>query len=107
MYENRFGYVSELKKMGANIELYNRCLGGSVCRFANTNYYHSAVINGPSKLKASNITVPDIRAGFSYLVGAILAKGETVVDGAHYIDRGYENIDEKLKKLGVDIKRAD
>ena len=107
VYENRFGYVSELKKMGANIELYNKCLGGSVCRFANTNYYHSAVINGPSKLKASHITVPDIRAGFSYLVGAILAKGETVVDGAHYIDRGYENIDEKLKKLGVDIKRSD
>jgi UDP-N-acetylglucosamine 1-carboxyvinyltransferase len=107
VYENRFGYVSELKKMGANIELYNKCLGGSVCRFANTNYYHSAVINGPSRLKSSQITVPDIRAGFSYLVGAILAKGETIVDGAHYIDRGYENIDEKLKKLGVDIKRAD
>jgi UDP-N-acetylglucosamine 1-carboxyvinyltransferase len=107
VYENRFGYVSELKKMGADIELYNKCLGGSVCRFANTNYSHSAVIKGSSKLKASSITVPDIRAGFSYLVAAILAKGESVVDGAHYIDRGYENIDEKLKKLGVDIKRAD
>jgi UDP-N-acetylglucosamine 1-carboxyvinyltransferase len=107
VYENRFGYVSELKKMGADIELYDNCLGGSVCRFANTNYSHSAVIKGPTKLKAASITVPDIRAGFSYLVGAILAKGESVVDGAHYIDRGYENIDEKLKKLGVDIKRAD
>lgn len=107
VYENRFGYVSELKKMGANIELYNKCLGGSVCRFANTNYSHSAVILGPSKLKPSKINVPDIRAGFSYLVAAILAKGESIIDGAHYIDRGYENIDEKLKKLGVDIKRAD
>jgi len=107
VYENRFGYVAELKKMGADIELYNTCLGGTVCRFANTNYSHSAVIKGPSLLKARNITVPDIRAGFSYLVAAILAKGESVVDGAHYIDRGYENIDEKLRKLGVNIKRAD
>jgi UDP-N-acetylglucosamine 1-carboxyvinyltransferase len=107
VYENRFGYVSELKKMGADIELYNTCLGGTVCRFANTNYSHSAVIKGPSLLKAKNITVPDIRAGFSYLVAAILAKGESIVDGAHYIDRGYENIDEKLRKLGVNIKRAD
>jgi UDP-N-acetylglucosamine 1-carboxyvinyltransferase len=106
VYENRFGYVSELKKMGADIELYDNCLGGSVCRFANTNYSHSAVIKGPTKLKASSISVPDIRAGFSYLVGAILAKGESVVNGAHYIDRGYENIDEKLRKLGVDIERA-
>jgi UDP-N-acetylglucosamine 1-carboxyvinyltransferase len=105
VYENRFGYVSELKKMGADIELYNTCLGGSVCRFTNTNYSHSAVIKGPSILKAGHITVPDIRAGFSYLVAAILAKGKTVVEGAHYIDRGYENIDAKLQKLGVNIKR--
>jgi UDP-N-acetylglucosamine 1-carboxyvinyltransferase len=107
VYENRFGYISELKKMGADIELYNICLGGSVCRFANTNYSHSAVVKGPSKLKASEITVPDIRAGFSYLVAAILAHGESIVNGAHYIDRGYENIDEKLRSLGVDISRIE
>jgi UDP-N-acetylglucosamine 1-carboxyvinyltransferase len=107
VYENRFGYITELKKMGADIELYNICLGGSVCRFANTNYSHSAVVKGPSKLKASEITVPDIRAGFSYLVAAILAHGESIVNGAHYIDRGYENIDEKLRSLGVDISRIE
>jgi UDP-N-acetylglucosamine 1-carboxyvinyltransferase len=107
VYENRFGYVSELKKMGAEIELYNICLGGSVCRFTNTNYSHSAVVKGPTKLIASEITVPDIRAGFSYLVAAILAKGESIVNGAHYIDRGYENIDEKLRSLGVDISRIE
>ena len=106
VYENRFGYVTELKKMGADIELYERCLGGSVCRFANTNYKHSAVIKGPTELKAAKINVPDIRAGFSYLVAAILAKGESVISGAHYIDRGYENIDIKLRKLGVRIERA-
>jgi UDP-N-acetylglucosamine 1-carboxyvinyltransferase len=105
VYENRFGYVSELKKMGADIELYNTCLGGSVCRFANTNYYHSAVIKGPTTLSRANITVPDIRAGFSYLVAAIVAKGESIIDGIHYIDRGYEHITEKLSKLGVNISR--
>ncbi|MGH2574515.1 MAG: UDP-N-acetylglucosamine 1-carboxyvinyltransferase [Ignavibacteria bacterium] len=106
VYENRFGYVSELKKMGADIELYNTCLGGSACRFSNTNYKHSALIKGPSTLKPAEITVPDIRAGFSYLIAAILAKGESIINGAHYIDRGYENIDEKLRKLGVNISRV-
>jgi UDP-N-acetylglucosamine 1-carboxyvinyltransferase len=106
VYENRFGYVTELKKMGADIELYEKCLGGSFCRFANTNYKHSAIIKGPTELNPQHICVPDIRAGFSYLVAAILAKGESVISGAHYIDRGYENIDVKLKKLGVDIKRG-
>ncbi len=105
VYENRFGYVSELKKMGADIELYNTCLGGSKCRFASTNYSHSAVIKGPTTLKHANITVPDIRAGFSYIVAAILAKGESIIEGAHNIDRGYENIDEKMSKLGVNISR--
>jgi len=107
VYENRLGYISELKKMGADIELYNDCLGGSICRFKNTNYYHSAVVKGPSKLRPANINVPDIRAGFSYLVAAILAKGESVIDGAYHIDRGYEKIDEKLRKLGVNIKRVE
>ena len=93
--------------MGADIELYNDCLGSSACRFKNTNYYHSAVVKGPSKLRPANINVPDIRAGFSYLVAAILAKGESVIDGAFHIDRGYEKIDEKLRKLGVNIKRVE
>lgn len=106
VYENRFGYVSELKKMGADIELYDTCLGSLPCRYKNTNYLHSAVIKGPTVLKPANINVPDIRAGFSYLVAAILAKGETLVDGIHYIDRGYENIEQKMSKLGVDMKRV-
>lgn len=105
VYERRFGYISELKKMGADIELYDSCLGGSQCRFINTNYSHSAVIKGPCVLKPADITVPDIRAGFSYLIAAMLAKGETIINGANYIDRGYENIDEKLRKLGVNITR--
>lgn len=107
VYENRFGYVDQLNKMGADIELHNNCLGSTPCRFNNTNYKHSAVIKGPTKLSPSTIGIPDIRAGFSYLVAAIIAKGKTVVNGASYIDRGYERIDKKLRSLGVDIERID
>ncbi|MDD5363169.1 MAG: UDP-N-acetylglucosamine 1-carboxyvinyltransferase [Ignavibacteria bacterium] len=106
VYEKRFGYVSELKKMGAEIELYNTCLGGLTCRFANMEYYHSAVIKGPTPLKGEEIIVPDLRAGMSYLIAGLVAKGDTLINGINYIDRGYENIDEKLKGLGADITRT-
>ena len=106
VYEERFGYVSELKKMGAEIELYNTCLGGLQCRFANTYYYHSAVIKGPTPFHSAEINVPDLRAGFSYLIAGVIAKGESLVNGAIYIDRGYEEIDEKLRNLGAEIKRV-
>jgi UDP-N-acetylglucosamine 1-carboxyvinyltransferase len=105
VYEKRFGYVSELKKMGAEIELYNTCLGGLQCRFANREYFHSAVIKGPTKLYSTEINIPDLRAGFSYLIAGAIAEGETMVNGAVYIDRGYEDIDLKLKKIGCNIKR--
>lgn len=105
VYENRFGYIKELNKMGAAIELTNDCLG-TPCRFNGTDYYHSAVIKGKTPLHHAEIDVPDIRAGFSYLVAAILAKGESLVNGIHYIDRGYEKIDQKMRKLGVNIKRV-
>jgi UDP-N-acetylglucosamine 1-carboxyvinyltransferase len=104
VYENRFGYVSELIKMGADIKLTNDCLG-KPCRFHNSDYFHSAVIKGRTELASSEIIVPDIRAGFSYLIAAILANGESLVHGIHYIDRGYENIEQKLRRLGVNIKR--
>jgi len=104
VYDNRFGYVMELNKMGANIELTRDCLG-TPCRFKGTNYYHSAIINGPTSFKGAEIIMPDIRAGFSYLVAALLAKGESIIKGIHYIDRGYEKIDEKMRKLGVTLKR--
>ncbi len=105
VYEKRFGYVSELKKMGAEIELYNTCLGSLPCRFVNKEYYHSAVIKGPSVLRGEEITVPDLRAGMSYLIAGLIAEGETLINGVRYIDRGYDSIDIKLKNLGAEIKR--
>lgn len=105
VYEKRFGYVSELNKMGAEIELYNTCLGGMNCRFANLEYYHSAVIKGPTELHSAEIMIPDLRAGFSYLIAGVIAKGESIVNGAVYIDRGYEDIDVKFRELGAVIVR--
>lgn len=105
VYEKRFGYVNELKKMGAEIELFNTCLGSLQCRFANLEYYHSAVIKGPTELHSAEIYIPDLRAGFSYLVAGVIARGESVIHGAVYIDRGYEDIDLKLKTLGAQISR--
>ncbi len=105
VYEKRFGYVNELKKMGAEIELFNNCLGSLECRFVNKEYYHSAVIKGPVELKSAEITVPDLRAGISYLIAGIIARGDTIVNGAVFIDRGYEDIDKKLSGLGAVIER--
>lgn len=105
VYEERFGYVNELRKMGAEIELYDACLGGSECRFANTHYLHSAVVKGPTPFHGAEINVPDLRAGFSYLIAGVIAEGESLVNGAVYIDRGYESIDEKLRGLGAEIRR--
>jgi UDP-N-acetylglucosamine 1-carboxyvinyltransferase len=106
VYEERFGYVNELKKMGAEIELFDTCLGGLSCRFANTNYFHSAVVKGPTPFHGAEINVPDLRAGFSYLIAGVIASGESLVNGAIYIDRGYESIDEKLRGLGAEIQRV-
>ncbi len=105
VYEDRFGYVEELKKMGAEVELYDQCLGSLKCRFMHNNYFHSAIIKGPTPLRGAEINVPDLRAGFSYLIAGIIAKGETLIKGGIYIDRGYEDIDQKFRDLGADIKR--
>jgi UDP-N-acetylglucosamine 1-carboxyvinyltransferase len=106
VYENRFGYTSELRRMGANIELYSDCLGGTPCRWGRRNFLHSAVIAGPSKLHAADVQIPDLRAGFSHLIAAMAAEGTSRVYGVdRYITRGYENFEEKLLGLGAKIER--
>jgi UDP-N-acetylglucosamine 1-carboxyvinyltransferase len=103
VYEERFGYTDALVKMGANIQLHRECLGGKPCRFVNQDYRHSAVIVGPTPLKAAEIAIPDLRAGFSYLIAALIAKGESKLTGVELIERGYEDIIGKLKSLGAYI----
>ncbi len=103
VYDGRFGYVEALNKMGAQIQLYNQCLGGRECRFAGTSYLHSASITGPTKLHGAEIDVPDLRAGFSYIVAALAAEGESTINNFGLLSRGYEDLADKLKRLGAEI----
>lgn len=103
VYEDRFGYVDALNKMGANIQLFKECLGGRNCRFGNKNHLHSAVVTGPTSLHGADITIPNLRAGFSYIIAALAASGESTLHNIELIRRGYENFEDKLEKLGAQI----
>lgn len=92
LFEGRFKYFPDLAKMGAKIEK----LGA-----------HEAIVHGKVKLRGAKIKSWDIRAGAAMILAALAAKGKSVVGDIHYIDRGYERFDEKLRKLGADIKRLD
>jgi len=104
VYENRFGYTDALKQMGANIQLHSECLGSKPCRYQHRDYRHSAVIVGSTPLRAADIRIPDLRAGFSYLIAALVAEGKSRITGVEIIERGYEDIIGKLKKLGAKIE---
>lgn len=106
VYENRFGFTQALREMGAQIQLYRECLGGLPCRFGQSNFKHSAVVSGPSKLHGANISVPDLRGGFSHLIAALAAEGTSRVHGIDLIDRGYEHVQDKLDALGARYERG-
>ncbi|NNM44108.1 MAG: UDP-N-acetylglucosamine 1-carboxyvinyltransferase [Chlamydiae bacterium] len=103
VYENRFGYTETLKQMGADIELFTQCLGGKNCRFSMQNFHHSLIVKGVTALKGREITIPDLRAGFAYVMAALLAPETSEISGTHYLHRGYENLVEKLSGLGANI----
>jgi len=103
VYENRFGFTEALNQMGAQIQIYRECLGGNPCRFGQQNFYHSAVISGPTELKAADIRVPDLRGGFSHMVAALAAEGTSNVTNVQLISRGYEHFIDKLEALGADF----
>ncbi len=105
VYEDRFGYTEDLNLMGANIKVFSKCLGELPCRFAGNGQPHSAVISGPTPLSGRNLKVRDLRAGMAHLTAALIAEGESVIEGIEEIDRGYEDIDGRLKNLGADIVR--
>jgi UDP-N-acetylglucosamine 1-carboxyvinyltransferase len=107
VYENRFGFTDALVKMGAQIQIYRECLGGNPCRFGQMNFYHSAVISGPTELHGADIVVPDLRGGFSHMVAALTAKGVSNVSNAQLISRGYEHFIDKLSDLGADFSYAE
>jgi len=106
VYEDRFGYVTELNKMGAKITLSTECLPQRPCRFGAHNHLHSAVIAGPTPLIGQEMTVPNLRAGFSYVIAALAAKGTSTLHNMQLIRRGYEDFENKLRGLGVEFKRV-
>ena len=91
IYENRFHHIPDLVKMGAKIQVY-----GNIIK-----------IKGPSSLQGAVVTARDIRGGASLTLAALIAKGMTRINNSEQIYRGYENIDKKLKHLGVKIELID
>jgi UDP-N-acetylglucosamine 1-carboxyvinyltransferase len=104
VYESRLGFTSALNQMGAHIQLYRECLGGTPCRFGQRNFLHSAVVSGPTKLQGADLIIPDLRGGFSYLIAALAAQGTSRVHGIDLINRGYENFMRKLADLGARVE---
>ncbi len=90
VFENRFMHVQEMQRMGANIRLEG----------------NTAISSGVQKLTGAPVMATDLRASASLVLAGLMAEGETVVDRIYHIDRGYENIEEKLASLGAQIRRA-
>lgn len=107
VYENRFGYVDTLIEMGAHVERFTQCLGARPCRFISQNYFHSLIVKGPTQFTGQEIEIPDLRAGFAYVMAALLAPEESTISGLPYLDRGYENLTAKLQSLGAMIQRVE
>ncbi|MBR4759487.1 MAG: UDP-N-acetylglucosamine 1-carboxyvinyltransferase, partial [Lachnospiraceae bacterium] len=91
IFENRFKYVDELAKMGANIKVEG----------------NTAIIDGIQKYTGARITAPDLRAGAALVIAGLAAEGITVVDDIYYVERGYEDFDAKLRGLGAQIEKAE
>lgn len=91
LFEGRLNYLFELEKMGAKIEVFNP---------------HQAVVFGGNRLKGANVTSCDLRAGAAVVLAALNACGKSEITNIGYIDRGYENFEEKLRSLGADITRV-
>ena len=90
VYIDRFQYVEELLKMGADITVEG----------------NTAIIKGVPRLLAADVKAKDLRAGAALVLAGLAAQGQTGVFHLDYIDRGYERIEEKLQKLGANIKRV-
>ncbi|MCC7271228.1 MAG: UDP-N-acetylglucosamine 1-carboxyvinyltransferase, partial [Alphaproteobacteria bacterium] len=90
IFEQRFWHVDELRKMGANIAV----------------RHQTAVVRGVPRLRGAAITGADVRAAAALVIAALGADGETVLDGLHHLDRGYDHMAEKLVACGADVRRS-
>jgi len=89
IFENRFMHAQELVRMGANIKIEGR----------------RAIVRGKAPLSGAAVLASDLRASASLVLAALVADGETIIDRVYHIDRGYENIEEKLRNVGAQIRR--
>jgi len=89
IFENRFMHVAELRRLGAKIELKN----------------NKAYVSGNTKFIGAELMSSDLRASVSLVLAAMVSKGKSIINRIYHLDRGYENIEHKLKKIGVKIKR--
>jgi UDP-N-acetylglucosamine 1-carboxyvinyltransferase len=105
VYENRLVYVPALQSMGCEIEVFDACLGGPACRYHDTNAVHSAVVRGVSKLRGGDVTMPDIRAGFSAILAAAVSEGPSTLRGVHHIERGYHRPFDQFAAIGLHLRR--
>ncbi len=108
VYENRFGYVRELRKMGAKISFFNPEVV-SPEKFYNFEYKeglykHAIKIKGPSSLHNAVLNISDLRAGATLVLASLIAEGKSIIYGIDHLERGYEDFDKRLKSLGADIK---
>lgn len=90
IYEGRLNYIEDLNRMGAKIFMCDP---------------HRIIVFGKTKLRGRQIESPDLRAGLSFIIAALVASGKSIIENIYQIDRGYEKIDLKLQKLGLNIKR--
>ena len=90
VWDNRYQYIDELRKMGAQVQI-----DGRIAR-----------IDGIPRLTGANVSATDLRAGAAMILAALAAEGESVIDGVKYIDRGYEEVEHKFNALGADITRV-
>lgn len=110
VFENRFSYVSELKKLGAKIKFVNRDVKEPenfyYFNYKKNNIYNQVIeIDGPVKLHSGVLNIADLRAGASLATAALVASGESVINGVSILERGYEDFVEKISKLGGNIKK--
>lgn len=111
VYEYRLGFTKELVKMGAKIKLFNPRVKNPA-RFYNFNLkddrpenFHAARVVGPTPLQGKDMVVTDIRAGATLTLAALIAKGRSTLTNIEHIDRGYEDLDGRLRELGAKIRR--
>ncbi len=111
IFENRFSYVEELRKLGSDIEYIDYKVDDPKSHYffnydPNKDYQQTIQIYGPEELHEGVLTMTDIRAGATLAVAALVAKGETYLKDVYHMERGYEDFERKIMKLGGDIKKV-